>query len=382
MAAQRVNKDDDMATDTQDLNPGGGEQELSLRDQLDAAFEQSATDETADATPEETSAVEGRARDDKGRFVPKAGSEQQEEPSKAPAAPATAPAQQQAPQAPAAPAAPAMSPAPAPGELRPPASWKPEAREKWAGVDPLVREEVHRREFEFQRTLQQSAQARQFLDSFERVVAPYEVFIRQENSNPLQAVQNLMQTAADLRVGTPQHKAQLVAGICKQFGIDLNMLDSALAGAALPQGQPQVMHDPRLDQLLAQQQAFLAQQEQQQAAELRTTLNGFAQSHEFYRDVAGLMADLIEVRARRGETAPDLEKIYTEACNMHDGVRTILSQRSAAAKAGQQSQAVLRAKRAAASVKGDTTPDAGATVPKNDSIRAALEAAYEASGRA
>lgn len=363
-----------MATDT--TAPPENTQDLSLREQIEQAF----TDQEAGAD-EPPPAEEGntRARDEHGRFAPRA----QQPPAAAPApqeAPAPAPGGPQGAPAATAPALPPAAPAaPSPGDLKAPASWRPEAREHWAQVHPLVREEVARRESELQRVLQQGSQARQFIDAFERTVAPYEVFIRQENSTPLQAVQNLLQTAADLRVGTPQHKAQLVAGLCKNFGIDLQLLDSALAGAAPPPGTPQVLHDPRVDQLLVQQQQFMQAQQQREQESLRANMQAFAEKHEFYRDVAGTMADLVEVWTRRGQPL-DLEKIYEQACKMDEGVSKILAQRAAAAKAGQHSQAVLRAKSAAVSVKGDPTPG-GATVPKNDSVRASIEAAIESLGR-
>jgi hypothetical protein len=251
-------------------------------------------------------------------------------------------------------------------------------REKWGGVDPAIKAEVHRREYEMQQVLQQSASARQFIDAFERVVQPYEMFIRAENSNPLQAVQNLMQTAAELRVGTPMSKAQLVAGIIKNFSVDVATLDSLLAGT-VPQGggaQQQEFRDPRFDQFLAQQQQLLQQQQQREEQELRQTLAAFGEKHEFYRDVASIMADLVEIKSRQGQPV-ELEKIYEQACKMHEGVSTILATRAAATKNGAQSQAVLRAKRAAASVKGESTLDEGATIPKNDSVRASIEAAFD-----
>jgi hypothetical protein len=359
-----------------------GDAELSLRDQLDAAFtEADGADETpaaAESKPavEETQADRDRARDERGRFAAKAAEVAADKAATgAPEGAAAAAGAQAAPVVPAVPGA-----APGPSELKPPASWRPEVREKWGNVDPVVREEIHRREFELQRVMQNGAQARQFLDAFERVVAPYEVFIRQENSSPLQAVQNMMQTAADLRVGTPQHKATLIASLVKNFGVDVGMLDAALVGAAPPPGSAQDFRDPRLDQFLNAQQQMLHQTRQREEADLQATLKTFAEKHEFYKDVAGLMADLVEIRGRRGEV-PDIEKIYAEACKMNESVSTILAQRAASAKSGQQSAAVLRAKRAAVSVKGDASPG-GATVPENDSVRAALVAAMESSGRA
>lgn len=368
-----------MATDTSTtLDLEAPEPESSLRDDLDAAFEQAATDETAPAaTTAAAPATTGRQRDPGGRFASTAGTGSGEGNANvpgdqnAPGQTAFAPGQ--------APVNPAQQQAP---ELKAPASWRPEIREKWGNVDPDVRAEIHRRESEAGRLLQSGAQTRQFVEQFEQLMRPYEMFIRAENSNPLAAVDNMMRTAAELRVGTPMSKVNLVAGIIKNFAIDLPMLDAALAGAPMPQGQQrqQDFRDPRLDHFLAQQN-----QQQQQAAQfedqaIRSGLQQFAGGHEFYGDVANTMADLVEVQTRQG-IAIDLEKIYARACQMHDGVSTILQQRTAAQATSGNTRAALRARRAAVSVKGEASP-AGATIPKNDSVRAAIEAAFDAGDRA
>lgn len=362
---------------TEDTNT---ETELSLRDQIDAAFTESeGTDDPPPAAPasepanpptqqtEEAAAPAQSTRDEHGRFT------------KATQAPAQI-GQQQAQQATQT-AVQGAQPAAAP-EPKAPASWRPEAREKWAGADPTIRAEVTRREHEMQTVLQDSASARQFVQAFESVVRPYEMFIRADGASPLQAVQNLMQTAADLRVGTSQHKAQIVASIIQGYGIDVESLDTILAamrsGGQIPQaGQQQPYRDPRIDMILAQQQQAQATQAQQAEQQARAELEAFAADpkHEFYRDVSGLMADLVDVQTRQGKPI-DLEKIYSQACQMHDSIPTIIATRSQQQKAAGNSQAVLRAKRAAVSVKGDSTLP-GATVPANDSIRASIEAAME-----
>lgn len=360
----------------------------TLRDALESAFAQHSADDSgadapavppAAAPAEPVTPLEGeteaqaqeRARDAAGRFAPKT------EATTATAKPLGATQT---------PASTAGQPAPPPGgELKAPASWTPTAREKWAALDPEVRSEVHRREGEAQRVLQTSAQARQFVDAFESVVRPYEVFIRTENSNPLQAVQNLMSTAAEFRVGTPARKVELVAGIIKNFGIDIAALDTVLAGGSpgpgAQQGFQQEFRDPRLDQLLADRQRETQERAARDQREVAQQMQAFAAAHEFYADVQGQMADLLEMAARRGEVL-DIEKAYATACKLHDGVSTILATRTAGANKGLPSQAVLRAKRAAASVKGDSTPHDGALIPKDDSVRAAIEAAIDAHSNA
>ena len=358
-------------TDTE-LDPGT--EETTLRDDLDAAFDAVETDDPP--------AQGSRARDAGGRFasgkaetattgnisVP-AGGEQ--------GIPAN-PGQQAINQQTAASQGAGQGLQQQAPELKAPQSWTPQAREKWAGVDPEIKAEIHRRESEAGRVIQSAAQQRQFVDAFERLMQPYEMFIRAENSNPLAAVDNMMRTAAQLRVGTPAAKVEIVAGIIKNFGIDLQALDSMLAGQApqFAQQQQQPLHDPRVDQLLAMQNHQAQQAAQFEQQSITHGLAQFAQGHEFYGDVANTMADILEVQTRQGIPI-DLEKIYARACQLHDGVSTILQQRAAAQNTSSNRAAVLRAKRAASSVKGDGTPT-GATIPKNDSVRAAIEAAIDA----
>lgn len=359
-----------MATDTTtDTELDESTEEATLRDDLDAAFEEHAS--------EDPPATGTRPRDGQGRFAPGTNTNVpaattgnlQTALTDPAAAPVVAPTTQQQ----------GLGQQQAAPELKAPQSWTPQAREKWAGVDPDIKAEIHRRESEAGRVIQGAAQQRQFVDAFERLMQPYEMFIRAENSNPLAAVDNMMRTAAQLRVGTPAAKVEIVAGIIKNFGIDLPALDAMLAGQQLPQNlqqQQQPIRDPRVDQMLAQQNWQNQQQAQFEDQSIRQGLAQFAQGHEFYGDVATTMADIVELQTRQGQPI-DLEKIYARACQLHEGVSTILQQRTAAQNTSNQSRAVLRAKRASSSLKGEPTLN-GATVPKGDSIRASIEAAMDA----
>lgn len=365
-------------------DPGGAADEPSLRDTLDAAFTEASTDD-----PPAAAAPGGPTRDASGRFTPAEAASAAQAAGKSVGQGVTGPAPRPgagdalAPEGGAAPVAP---------DLKAPAQWKPEARERWAGTDPLIKAEVTRREREFQSHLQSSAGLRDFVSAFENIVRPYEMFIRAENSNPLSAVANLFDTAAQLRVGTPQTKAMMVAGLCAQYAIDLSQLDTALArvfnvqteginpAAAQqhPQQQQQVLQDPRVDQYLywmAQQQE---QQQQAETADIQRQTQAFAEGNEFFEDVRMEMADMIEMAARRGIVLP-VKEAYDKACAMHPEISKIVTQRQSAANPRAMTQAALRARRAAASVKGETSP-LGSTVPQSDSLRGAIEAAFEQGG--
>ena len=339
--------------------------EPSLRDTLDAAFEETPSDDVTEQAQ--------RARDELGRFAPeKAPGSVQE---LRPAVPRT----QGTPQAPAGPQAQPTDKAPA--------SWTPAARERWQALDPVTRAEIHRRESEMGRVLQDSASQRQFMEAFQSVAQPYEVFFRQEGVNPLQAMDHVLRTAAELRVGTPGSKAALIASLIDTHAVDIAMLDTLLANrVAITQvqqahaQQQQQFRDPRVDQLLAMQQHQAQQTSAQEETQIRQALDGFAKAHEFYPDVAGLMADIVDMRTARGEPL-DIERIYAQACQMHEGVSQVIAQRGGRTGGASSRQAVLRARRAAVSVAGDSTPTGGATIPQDDSIRSILSAAMEQQAR-
>ncbi len=100
----------------------------------EGASQPPAPSEAAQPSPPEPgeTAQEARARDEKGRFAPKG-----------PEAPAPAIGAPAKPQAPA-----EVAPTPPVESIKPPQSWKPGIREKFAALPPEVQQEVIRRERE------------------------------------------------------------------------------------------------------------------------------------------------------------------------------------------------------------------------------------------
>jgi len=274
---------------------------------------------------------------------------------------------------------------------RAPASWRPDVREHWGQLPEPVRAEIQRREVEVQRTLQESAEARKAYDAVMRTVAPYEAFIRAEGSNPIQAIDNLMATAAKLRTGTAPELASMVAGIVNQFGIGrfgngfIQALDAALAGQSPVVDPQQAAMEQVLNQRLAPVQQMLtqfqqAQQMQQErvAQAAQSEVEQFLDRAEFGNDVREDMADIMETAARRGQNI-SLSDAYKKACLMNDRVLSVLRARKQAKSAQTQTQAAQRARSAAVSVSG-SAPVGALQQPSTD-VRSAIEAAIMQSAR-
>lgn len=273
-----------------------------------------------------------------------------------------------------------------------PVSWRPEVREHWGKLPPEVRAEVARREQEVQRTLQENAEARRNVEALARTIAPYEAYIRAENASPLQAIDNLMATAVKLRTGTAQELATMMAGLVQQFGTGrfgnqfVEMLDSALAGAA-PRVDPQQQAlQQAVQQQLAPVQQFMTQfqqaqamQQQQLVTQASTEVESFIGRAEFGEDVRDEMADLMEVAAKRGREL-SLQDAYRQACLANPRVRAVLEQRAKAKTAQQGNTAAQRARAAAVSVSGAPSLGSPHQAPPSD-VRSAIEQAIALSSR-
>lgn len=274
---------------------------------------------------------------------------------------------------------------------RAPASWRPETREHWAQLPEGVRAEVSRRESEVAKTLQETAEARKTVEAVMKTIEPYQHFIKAENSNPLQAIDNLMATAARLRTGTAPELATLVAGMVSQFGVGrfgngfVELLDQALAGQQPKSDPQQAALDQALNQRLAPLQNMYSQfqqaqqtQQMQAAQSAQNQVSRFLTKAEFGEDVREEMADLLEVANRKGQNLT-LQDAYKKACMLNDNVRSVLQQRRKAQGAQTQTQAAKRARSTAVQVSG--AAPMGGMKQETTNVRNAIEAAIAMSSR-
>lgn len=277
-----------------------------------------------------------------------------------------------------APAVETKTPAPAPQaatteSYKAPQSWKPGVREKWAALPPEVQAEVARVDREVRQTMQEAAEHRKLASEFRSTVAPYEGMLRAEGIEPVKAVASLLQTFAALRTAPPQHKAQMLANMVKNFGVPIEALDAALVGQPQQQQAQAPYRDPRVDQLMAEIESAKAARGQQLQATVQQEIGQFAEK-EFFEDVREDIADILEMNAKRG-VAMTLEEAYNRACRIHPEVSRALSQREAAKQAATATAATQQAKRAASSIKSSPSGGVGKEAPS--SIRDLLESGFD-----
>src|SRR5579859_662998 len=244
------------------------------------------------------------------------------------------------------------SPSPARDINRAPSTWKPAARAEFDKLSPAIKAEIHRREADFLNGQAQLRPDAEMGQKMRAVIEPYRMLIEAEGGTPDRAVADLLRTAAIFRTGSVPQKYQAIVDISQQFGIDLRYLAQAAVeqqGQPPTQGQPQPQQfrDPRVDQLLAQQNAERQQLPQREQATMESTVTRWmneadAQGNpkrEYLGDVINEMSALVPQIRSADPTlthAQALDAAYERAIWAHPEIRPILQQKLQAEQEAQR----------------------------------------------
>jgi hypothetical protein len=253
-----------------------------------------------------------------------------------------------------------------------------ESREAWKDVPDAVKADIVKREADYERGIVQYAGQAKRADAMDRSLEPYQQLFNM-NGGAGETLQGLLKSGSTLQMGTPIQKAQTVAGIIKQFGIDIKTLDSMLVGEAPP---PEQQAQNQVQQMINQQVAPMQQQlqgyqqreyeqHQQAQGQVAHEVSNFGAQNEFYNDVRGDMADLLDMAANRGREM-SMDEAYGLACANHPQINQIMGGRHS-------QQSVDKKRRAASSISG--TRSGGGSGQASGSIAAALNDAWDATGR-
>ena len=330
----------------------------TLRGALESAFDEHEGASTGEDTEAAPPRVSTEGRDALGRFAPKRTDAAPAQPELDRDGTATPPTQDAA-LKPEAPEATQFAQAPA--------SWKPEEKAHWEKLPTEARATIMRREVEINRAMQESVEARRGVDAMRGVVGPYMANIQAANGGD---VVGAMKTFFDydnrLRHGTQIEKARAVTALIKGYGVDINALDTELAGAQhSPQQQQQTELQAALQRELAPFRSYLSQQQQAQAtaqaaavADVESGLAQFGAAHPHYEAVRNTMADIIDIASAQGRQVTVAEA-YEAACWQTPQIRAMMIKEQAGPAA--KTQAAQRARAAAVGVR--TAPRAGGGAP-------------------
>jgi hypothetical protein len=361
-------------------NQDGESQPLSIRDALRAAAdehrESGAAGEqgsvTPAAVPAETEAQAAqRVRDEAGRFT--------KNEIQAPAQTVKPPIPGTAPNA-------VTSPAPEGfAALSPPSSWKKDHHEAFNKLDQNLQRYILQRETEYNTGVSTYRAEAEKARALNGALEPFLPNMQRYNVNPADWIGTVGRVHEALLQGSPQQKLQTIAGLARDYGIDL----SPLLGQAQPQGEgaaaqqsgqlnPEVawLRD-QVQQLSGQLNSFTqTQQQREQAAQrqqqeaIQSEIQQFAadaEKHPHFQALWQPMAQLLE-----SGLAQDLQSAYDKALRMNDE----LWQASQAQQQQQTEAERQRTAAAAASIaRGKTfsvktaTPSSGAVAASTNKDR-------------
>lgn len=254
-----------------------------------------------------------------------------------------------------------------PAKVEPPKSWTAAAKAKFATLDPDIQKEVLKREGDVEKGFSEYADDRKYAQSLKSVIDPYMAIITAEGGTPATAVQDLLNTAYQLRTGNPQQKAQLLQRIAQQYGVDMTL--------ATQEAEEQYI-DPLLAETQNRVKGLESEISQQRTAQAVTAINAFKSKPEnvHFEALSGKMSELITA----GQ-AKTLEDAYEQAKWLVPDVRAkILAEEKAkeeAARIEEQKAAAKAAKKAAGTQltsKGVINAES-----KPASLRESLEQAYD-----
>ena len=263
--------------------------------------------------------------------------------------------------------------------IKPPPSWSAKDREQWGELSENLQKTIIDRERNYSIGIQKHAEGAKFAQKVVDTLAPYRHIMMQEGADEVAAIGNLAQYAATMRVGTQQEKANTLARIIQQYGVDIPTLDNVLSGQGV---DPETS---RIDQILQQRLAPVEQMVQDfnrgREENLRSTdvrlqkeIDDFGGKSEFMEDVREDMADILELNANRGKEVT-LEQAYEKAVAMRPDIQEIINSRNKKKELQNSRRKIANKENAASSL------DGGSQAPLENkeapSVRGAIADAWE-----
>lgn len=218
--------------------------------------------------------------------------------------------------------------------VKAPIDWTPKEREDWSKIPRHLQDKIKQRETDTANLMNETAQARQTHGQFTQLANTYGAVLSGVAGNsPMEAVENLFSTVANLRMGNPIQKAQIISDLVSDYGVDIHALDAALTGTMPAQDSNahlESMIEQRMapmNQFLQSQQQSAASQQQQVVQAAQEEVGQFSQNAEFFQDVRNDMADLVEMASSRG-VHMSMDDAYNKACSLNPQIQGVLAERA------------------------------------------------------
>lgn len=253
-----------------------------------------------------------------------------------------------------------------------PASWTSKAKEEWSKIPLNLQEEIIKREKDVARGFEEKGQEANFARSIKETIAPYQERLNQFGSSPKEAIEYLF------KMENFSHKDPegYILHAAQGLGVDL----ASLAQKAQQYSQQQQgTYNPQLAALERKLAAVEQNLSEEKLSKTQSEIDKFKADKPYYDQLEPLMIALIET----GQAPRELQTAYDMAlyANPQTRTRILEDQRKTDVerKATEIKAKTDKAKKAAVSLKGAPSGAALGAAPQHNSVRAALEAAWDQS---
>jgi hypothetical protein len=236
-----------------------------------------------------------------------------------------------------------------------PVSWKAPVRDKhWKTLPVEVQSEIVRREREVDSVMKTASAHKEVATSVNKLVQDFNDVFSAEKDAPVHVMHNLLGIVRSLRTSPPGQKAQHMAMLIHNFGVDVQLLDTALAGIVGSADKPDPNAGVRqiIQQELAPMREFMGNVRQRSTAnrqksqqQTQEEIMAFAQDpkNEFFDHVADDMADLMDLAAQRGQKL-SLQEAYSRAILANSEIAAVVARRKIEEAAKSKTDAAAKAK--------------------------------------
>jgi hypothetical protein len=224
----------------------------------------------------------------------------------------------------------------------------PAIKAKWDTLDPDVRAAIVKREEDAHKMFTRHDSELNLGRKMKDVIQPYMPIIQAEGGNPETAVQSLLNTAYQLRTGTPQQKAAMIQQIAATYGVDLSYI------------QPSQTDQPDVVGYLRQELDSIKKQADPNA--ILNQLRDEMESDRINQEVKAFAADpanahFVAVREDmaallQSGRAKDMREAYDKAIWMNPELRSTLTAKQEADAQAKRKSEIESKKKAAVSVTG------------------------------
>jgi hypothetical protein len=245
----------------------------------------------------------------------------------------------------------------------PPKTWTKEAIAEWATIPPKVKAEIHKREQDFFKGIEQYKESAAIGKAYDSVVEPYRAALAAENINPVELFKAFAANHYTLARGTKEQKISIVKNLMQGYGIDPDEVADQFSPApyidpALKSVQDELAELKREREMLAAREANSARE----AIGRQITEFASDPANPHFDKVSHLIPSLLQ-----SGIAKDLADAYQQAVMLNPETRELeltRRQTEAAEKIAQANAAKLQAAKAASAVNVRTSmKSAGGTTP-------------------